>query len=98
MRIERQYGLKSQALMLGLKPETIQINGAPQPFHAQLGTAITRHKKAAGILILRQDLGTFDEMSDPEDAAVGSVQFEHVKDGYVIPVGLRIEGRTTAMK
>jgi hypothetical protein len=98
MRIERQYGPKSQSLMLGLKPETIQANGAPQPFHAQLGSAISRHKKVAGTLILRQDLGTFDEMSNQEDSAVGSLRFEHVKDGYVIPAGLRIEGRTAAMR
>jgi hypothetical protein len=98
MRIERQYGPKSQSSMLGLKPETIQANGAAQPFHAQLGSAISRHKKVAGTLILRQNLGTFDEMSDQEDSAVDSLQFEHVKDGYVIPAGLRIEGRTAAMK
>jgi hypothetical protein len=93
VRIERHYGPGAQTLTLGLKTETIQANGMLQPFHAQLGTAITRHKKVAVGAAGPQSLGTFDEIQD-SDVGVGFLYFENASDRYVIRAGLRIKGTT----
>ena len=93
VRIERGYAAKSQTLTLGLRTETIQANGVSQPFHARLGTAITRHKKVTSHAAGWQNMGTFNEILG-EDFGGNFLYFEHVTDSYVIRAGLRIEGTT----
>jgi len=97
IRIERVYGPVYQSLVLALKLETIEANGAPEPLYARLESVI---KRAHNTSVDKDDLGsfdrTFDPAFDPKDPAVGMVQFDDVTDGYVINRGLEIAGITAA--
>lgn len=55
-----------------------------QPFDARLQSVVKRRKKSRGALLQRQNLGSFDQMSGPEDPAVGLLGFEKVNADYVI--------------
>jgi hypothetical protein len=87
IRIERFYLTVSQFLILGVKLETVEADGVPQPFDARLQSIVKR---------LRQDLGSFDQMSGPEDPAVDLLRFEDVTADYIIHRGFEIEARTAA--
>jgi hypothetical protein len=92
--IERYYLATFQFLILGVKLETIEAGSVPQPLDARLQSVVKRHKKAMNALVLRQDLGSFDQMSVPEDLAVGILRFDNVTADYVIHRGFEIEART----
>jgi hypothetical protein len=94
--IERYYLTTSQFLILGVKLETVEADGVPQPFDARLQSVVKRHQKAMNALVLRQDLGSFDQMSGPEDSAVGILRFDNVTADYVIHRGFEIEARTAS--
>ena len=94
IHIERFYGPASQSLMLAVRLETVEANGIEQPFDARLQSVVKRRKKSSGALVQRQNLGSFDRMSGPEDPAVGLLGFEKVTADYVIDRGFEIEART----
>jgi len=98
VQIERLYARPSQSLTLAIRLETIEANGAPEPFHATLESAVKRHAKPAGGLVERQDLGSFDEMFDADDASVGVLEFQDVTKDYVIHRGVEVEGLTAGSK
>ena len=97
VRVERIYDKASQSLLLAVKLETVEANGGLQLFHARLGPIAHRRKKDVDALVLRQDLGSFDEILYQEDPAIGRVRFDHVTDDYVIKTGLEITGKTTGV-
>jgi hypothetical protein len=44
--------------------------------------------------VRREELGTFDQMINPEDKAVGYLLFDDVTNNYVIRAGTEMTGRT----
>jgi len=102
VQIERLYEKASQSLLLAVRPETIEIGGIPQPFAARLDSIVeapvTRRFARPSGLLRRQDLGRFDQMADPQDAAGGLLRFENVTGHYVIQRGLELQGSTVAAK
>ena len=97
VQIKRIYGAGSQALKLGIKLETIEADGALQPFDATLESVIRRRQRSFKALIDRLDLGSFDEMPDQTDPDVGLLEFEDVGPDYVINRGVEIEGITSSL-
>lgn len=96
IRIERLYGPASQSLLLAVKLETIEADGVPQPFDTRLQSVVKRRRKSIGAVVERENLGSFDQMSGPEDPAVGFLGFEKVTADYVIPRGFEMDAATTA--
>lgn len=101
LRLERIYPGASETVKLAIKLETVEVNGAPQPFYAHLDSLIEKRSilpapPASTPLKTRQELGTFGEMVDSSDASAGVVEFEEVSDDYVIPRGLQISGVTAS--
>ena len=96
IRIERYYLATFQFLILGVKLETVEADGVPQPLDARLQSVVKRRQKAMNALVLREDLGSFDQMSSPEDSAVGILRFDNVTADYVIHRGFEIEARTAS--
>ncbi len=94
VRIERHYEPASQFLTLALKMETIEVNGAPQPFAARLQSVSKRRQRNVDALVTREELGSFDRMLDPENPGAGFLRFDDVTQDYVIQRGLMIAGRT----
>ena len=93
VQIQRLYGPGFESLALAVKLETVEVNGAPQPFYARLESAVSTRKA-----LLPQDLGSFEKMFDPDDPDVGVLQFEDVTEDYVINRGVKIAGSTAAPK
>ena len=98
VQITRIYGAGSQALQLGIKLETIEADGALQPFDARLESVIRRRQRSFKALIDRLDLGSFDDMSDETGPDVGLLEFEDVGPGYIVNRGVEIEGMTAGPK
>jgi hypothetical protein len=82
-------------LTLGVKLETVEANGTPQPLYASLEPSIlnnhgrVEHGDRMGP---SHYLGSFDQM---EESGVALVRIEGVSNGYVIPRGLELSGVTT---
>jgi hypothetical protein len=108
VEIERLYGPESDSLSVAFKLETIEANGLSQPFDAKLeavaGPVVKRRKKSVDplehyhALVLREGLGSFDQMFDPADQGVGFLEFKRVGKDFVIQAGVEIEGVTAAPK
>jgi len=98
MRIERVYEPKAESLVLAIKLETIEAGGVPQPFDAQLASVVKRRQKPLDALVVRKDLGSFDQMAEAADAATGVLRFQDVTRDFVIKRGLEIEGRTGSVQ
>ncbi|HTF62130.1 MAG TPA: hypothetical protein VK638_05385, partial [Edaphobacter sp.] len=58
VRIERQYESKSQSMVLGLRPETIQVHGVSQPFRARQdsGVGFLYFKHVTDTYVIRKGL------------------------------------------
>jgi hypothetical protein len=98
VRIERTYQAGTQLLTLGVRLETINVNGVQEPLRASLTSVVKRHPQVYGFFTGRQDLGTFGQIENARDPAVGVLEFRDVTGNYVIRAGLTIEGRTAAGK
>jgi hypothetical protein len=96
VQIQRLYARGVESLELTLKLETVEANGVSRPFNARLESAIKRRTKSD--LVIRQDLGSFSQMSDSEDQDAGFLEFQDVSEHYVINPGLEIEGTTATPK
>jgi hypothetical protein len=96
VQMEWLYGSAAQTLLVGIKLETIEINGSVCPFDAKLESTKKRAYPPSGTegLIRRQDLGTFDETARPDNAAVGYLTFGDVTKDFVIRSGFEIAGKT----
>jgi hypothetical protein len=77
----------SDSLILALKLETIEINGAFRKFDASLGSRSLATPGAQH--------GSFTEMADPNDLGVGSLKFHDVKGNYVVHRGVEVAGFTS---
>ena len=60
------YGPAFNWLTVAVKLETIEVNGVPQTFSARLESAVKRRKDFT-ITPMPPDLGSFDQMHDPDD-------------------------------
>jgi len=98
IQIERLYGPESESLRLVFKLETVEASGVPQPFDARLQSVVKRHTKSTRALVVRQDLGSFNQMFDPEDPRVGFLEFPGVTRDFVIKPGVEITGFTAVAK
>jgi hypothetical protein len=96
VQMKRLYGRGLIALTMAFKLETLEVNGVPQPFDARLESAVKR--RTTSDLEVRQSLGSFDQMFDPEDPGVGFLEFQDVSEHFVIKRGSEIEGVTAAPK
>jgi hypothetical protein len=111
IQLERLYGIVApgvQSLRIGIRLESVEINGFRHPFDAQIDSVEKRRVKPAtgstrmtdiGVadrLIRREDLGSFEEMLNPPDANAGYLVFDDVTSDYVIRPGLEISGKTSA--
>jgi hypothetical protein len=97
LQIERTYyGSGAQSLTMALKLETIERDGVPWPISARLvseAQVISNFQHHRGETTARQDLGSFDEMSNP---AVSVIHLRGVSDKYVIYRGFELAGETVA--
>ena len=97
VQLETRYGAKSQSLTVGIKLETIEVGGFFQPFNARVGSAVEKRSKVSGPLIVRQDLGSFDQMADSDDGAIGLLRFPRSSPDSVIGSDLEIDAITTTL-
>jgi hypothetical protein len=99
VQIVRRYDGRS--LIVAIRLETIESDGVPQPFPARLATVV---KRLSGSFIpidhmtMGQNLGSFNQMSQLHDPAVGIIRLEDVTKDYVIHRGLQLEGTTIAQQ
>ena len=95
LQIERNYYASgAQSLTMSLKLESIEREGVPWPISARLvseAQVISNFQHRRGELTVRQDLGSFDEMSNP---AVSVIHLRGVNDKYVIYRGFELAGET----
>jgi hypothetical protein len=91
VQLQRVYAPVSEWLIVGLKLETIEVNGLPQRFYATLESAFRRRKRWPP-----ED--QWEPMLHPDDPSVGVLGFEDVTEHYVINRGVEIAGRTMAPK
>lgn len=98
VQIKRLRRARSESLTLAVKLETVEINGVPQKFDARLQSAVKRRTNPVNPLVSRQDLGSFDQMSDSENPGVGVLEFQDVTTDYVINRGTEIDGLTAKPK
>ena len=96
IRIERYYLATFQFLILGVKLETVKRVACHSRSMRGLQSVVKRRQKAMNALVLREDLGSFDQMSGPEDSAVGILRFDNITADYVIHRGFEIEARTAS--
>ncbi|HUE20986.1 MAG TPA: hypothetical protein VMQ86_04850 [Bryobacteraceae bacterium] len=98
VQIKRFYGSVSESLTLAFKLESIEANGMPRPFSAKLESLAKRSIDSSDALVVRQSLGTFDQMFDRDDPSVGVLEFQDVTQNYIIKRGVELDGITTAQK
>jgi hypothetical protein len=109
LQVEKLYGVYGpgvQSLRIGLRIESIEVNGATLPFGAQLSpfekrriqqvseTHGSRHGGMQDRLIRPEELGSFDQMINPADDSVGYLFFDDVTDDFVIRAGTQLSGTT----
>ncbi|MGA8597249.1 MAG: hypothetical protein WB676_21240 [Bryobacteraceae bacterium] len=94
VKMERLYGASS--LIVGIRLETIERGGVPQPFPARLFTVAKRFSDVTDPfgLIAAPTLGSFDQMPQLDDLAVTTLRLEHATKSSVIRRGLEFEGTT----
>ena len=92
------YGSPSTSLKLAIRLETIETNGLIQPFNAKLESVVKKPINSSDTSVVRQSLGSFDQMSDPDDQRAGLLEFPGVTRDYVIKRGVEIEGVTATAK
>ncbi len=93
--IERDYGPQHPSLTLGIKLETVEVNGVRQPFYTSLEPSILNSHgrvKHADRVASSRDLRALHQM---EESGVALVRIEGVSNRYVIPRGLELTGITT---
>ncbi len=94
VKLERQYQPPSWTIIVHL--ESIQNDGASEPFHAQLSSAVKqasdngRHLKS----IEDNQLGPLYQMPNADDQGSGVLRFEGFTGDYVVPKGLYLEAIT----
>ncbi len=93
IKIQRTYGLRSESLRLGIRLETVEVNGIPQAFYARLQPVSSTRQPPLNSVSQRQDLGSFDEIEEPD---AGFLQFDNIPDDFVVKRGMRIDGTTVA--
>jgi hypothetical protein len=98
VRIKRFYGPVTDSLTLAIKLETVVINGMPQRFDARLESVTKKPISSIESSVVRQSLGSFDQMVDSEDPAVGVLKFPDVTKDYVIDRGMELVGMTAMPK
>jgi hypothetical protein len=98
VQMVRLYGPDS--LIVAIRLEAIEIDGVPQPFPARLATVVKRSNNSThpGGLIVEQDLGSFNQLPQRDDPAVGILRFDDVSRNYEIQRGLQMEGTTIAQR
>jgi hypothetical protein len=111
VQIERLYGIiapRVQSLRVGIKIESLEVDGVARPFFAELGSIEkSRIKVHDGLphegpdigtsdrLLTRQDLGSFDQMLNPRELAVGYLMFDDTMKDFVIRAGVEMDGETS---
>jgi hypothetical protein len=98
VQIERSYGPASESLTLAFKLETIEANGVPQPFAAKPESSVKGSINSNDSLVIRRNLGSFDQIYDEEDPDVGFLEFPDVSRDYVIKPGVALDCVTTSQK
>jgi hypothetical protein len=99
VQIVRLYVARSWAVAVRL--EAIENGGAFQPFPARLVTVVKRLSdgltRREGLTVM-QNLGSFNQMPQLGDPAVGILRLEDVSKDYVIQRGIELEGITIAQQ
>ena len=98
VRIKRFYGPVSDSLTLVIKLETLIINGMPQRFDARLESVTKKPISSIESSVVRQSLGSFDQIVDSEDPSVAVLKFPDVTKDYIIDRGLELVGMTATPK
>jgi hypothetical protein len=109
LQVEKFYGAYGpgvQSLRIGIRLESIEANGANLPFRAQLAalekrriqqTSESRQTRRGGMqdrLVRPEELGSFDEMINPQDDSIGYLFFDDVTDDFVVRAGTQLSGTT----
>jgi hypothetical protein len=109
LQVEKLYGIYGpgvQSLRIGIRLESIEVNGATLPFRAQLSslekrriTQISeshesRHVGTQDRLVRPEELGSFDQMINPADDGVGYLFFDDVTDEFIVRAGTQLSGTT----
>ncbi len=98
IRIKRFYGSATDSLTLMIKLETVVINGMPQRFDARLESVTKKPISSIESSVVRQSLGSFDQIVDSEDPSVGVLKFPDVTRDFIIDRGLELAGMTVTPK
>jgi len=85
-------------LAVGIKLETIEAHGTRQPFPAMLESRVKKPIRTSGAAAIARNLGSFDQMADPDAASAGILEIPDVSEDYVIHRGLEMDGITTPSK
>jgi hypothetical protein len=89
VKLQHFYGASSASVTLGVKLESVDVGGTPQPLAAALDRTSQRFAKdnsgKAGGLGQRVELGSLDAL---EDRAAGVFEFRDAKANYVVKDGL----------
>jgi len=93
IQLKRLYGTGFETLTLAVRLETVEVNGAPQPFDARLDSAVVRRTVRRSF---HSAGGAFGQMSDPKDPTTGFFEFQDVRGNYVIDRGVEMDGATAA--
>jgi hypothetical protein len=98
VQLKRFYGPVSDSLTLAIKLETVEVNGRPQRFDARLESVLKKPINSNLSSVVRQSLGSFDQIFRSEDPAVGVFRFQDVTRDYIIDRGLEIVGVTATSR
>ncbi len=98
VQVKRSYGRASTMLAVGIKLETIEAHGTRQPFPAMLESRVKKPIRTSGAAAIARNLGSFDQMADPDAASAGILEIPDVSEDYVIHRGLEMDGITTPSK
>jgi hypothetical protein len=98
VQIQRSYRSGSEALTLAFRLETIEAGGATEPFDARLESLVKRSIHSSDAAVVRQSLGSFDQMFDADDPSIGLLEFQNVTSDYIIKPGVELDGITAAKR
>jgi len=98
VQIKRFYGSGSESLTLAFKLETIEAGGSLEPFGARLESLVKRSIDSSDSAVVRQSLGSFDQMFDAADPSIGLLEFQSVTRDYIIKPGVELDGITALQR
>ena len=89
----REAGRQYPSLVLTVRLETLEVDGAAHPFQATLDNRVQRFAKVTGVLSKQVEIGSLDQIQDPD---AGAFEFREENPGYVVESGMESSWLTAA--